>query len=783
MKHFLLLSATVLGFNVANGQMGFTPNQGQFANQEGKPVDNVLFKACGTGPGIFITTTGLTYVFEQKREELVVDRDEVTVGTVDWSAIHMNLIGANIRPENVVMEDEVPGVTNYYYPHCPDGIIGVKSFHKITIKEIYPGIDWIIMADDVNGVAHDFLVHENGNHRMIRMNYVGLTAPLTLNEKNELTLVSKYGTMYEGGLKVYRENSEFPIPAYFNVKGNEVSYLIVRAGCQPILIDPPLQWEMLQQSTGYDYGSGVVATRDNSGDVLGCGYTDGADFPVMNATQGTLSGQEDAVIYRLDASGNRLWSTYFGGTDIDNAKGIATDASGNAYVVGHTNSQDLPVLNSLQGNYGGGTYDAFIAKYNSTGVVQWASWRGGTGADFGTAITADDNGTCYVVGYTATTLNFPLLNPIQPTKAGSAGVYDGFIMSFTSAQTMQWSTYYGGTDEERFRAVALDPTGTNIVIAGNTMSGNFPTAGNPFQLFNGQAWFTSDAIIMKMTTGQSVVFASYCGGYEDDAAYGITTDDVGNIYATGYTYSSDFPKVILPGAYSDTSLNAIGVNDVFVVKCNPTGTTLLWSTYFGGTMNDYGYGIGFDQFVGVYICGNTASTDFPVQQPLDLNYYQPVQGDAGTYYDAFIAWFDVNDGLAWSTYFGGANSEELYSLSVGQAGDLYVTGVDSNEISIAKFNPGLPTTIPSVSWWSPSTLTFYPNPVIEDVSMLYSVTIEGMSTVQVFDAQGKLVLSQQHNFVSGMNYYSISVAMLPVGEYTLQIATGIDRCGGKFIKQ
>lgn len=785
MKRILLFTASLLGFSCVNAQMGFTPNQGQFADQSGKPTDNVLFKAEGTGPGIFVTTNGLTYVFEQSRTETVNDRDEVTTRRIDWSAIHMDLVGATILKENIVVEDELAGVSNYYYAHCPQGILGVKSYHKITIKNIYPGIDWIITADDTKGIAHDFLVHPDGNHQMIRMQYRGLTAPITINEKQQLTLTSSLGTIYEGGLKVYNDETKQPIHSYFSVNGTEVSFFILQRRKCKMVIDPPLQWSMPQASSGFDYGSGVAATKDGSGDVIGCGYTDGSDFPVMNATQGTLSAQEDAIIYRLDANGARLWSTYFGGTDIDNCKGIATDLAGNAYVVGHTNSQDLPVMNSLQGNYGGGVYDAFIAKYNNAGVMQWASWRGGTGTDFGTAITSDDNGSIYLVGYTNTTVNFPLLNAIQPTKAGSAGVYDGFVMALTSAQVMNWSTYYGGTDEEKFRAVALDPSGTNIVIAGNTMSGNFPTAGTPFQLYNAQAWFTSDAVIMRMSTTQTVVFASYCGGYEDDIATGITTNAAGNIYVTGYTTSSDFPKVVQGApAYSDTTLNAIGVQDAFIVLCDAAGTTLFWSTFFGGTSSDYSFAIGYKQNYGIYVCGNTTSTDFPVHQPADLNYYQPTHGDGGNFNDGWIAWFDINDSIRWSTYLGGPNSEEVYALSIGMQSEIFIAGVDSNDIGIAKFNPGLPTTnYVATCWFGPYDIYLYPNPATNVLQLTFD-SMEGYVNLEITDIAGRLVRREQFYAELGSNTFQINVEELAKGSYTLKLNTPI---GGesmhKFIKE
>src|SRR5688500_16173841 len=119
MKNVLLLSVVAISFSL-NAQMGFTPNKGQFADQNGHYADHVLFKACGTGPGIFVTDQGLTYVFTKKNETR--QGDEPAVTSTEWSSIAMQLIGADIRRENVVTENELPGISNYYYAHCPQGI-------------------------------------------------------------------------------------------------------------------------------------------------------------------------------------------------------------------------------------------------------------------------------------------------------------------------------------------------------------------------------------------------------------------------------------------------------------------------------------------------------------------------------------------------------------------------------------------------------------------------------------------------------------------------------------
>src|ERR1044072_6961395 len=112
MKHFVLFASALFILCTASAQMGFTPNQGQFADQAGNPADKVLFKACGSGPGIFVTTSGLSYVFTEKKATRSTENDDIAAPR-QWAAIHMNLVGADIRRENIVMEDELPGVSNY----------------------------------------------------------------------------------------------------------------------------------------------------------------------------------------------------------------------------------------------------------------------------------------------------------------------------------------------------------------------------------------------------------------------------------------------------------------------------------------------------------------------------------------------------------------------------------------------------------------------------------------------------------------------------------------------
>ena len=194
MKKFLLIPAFAfcaaqIGFSQpvtskpSDVEMGFEENKGQLADKNGNLLPNVLFKSRGTGPGIYITTSGLTYVFVQK-DAHSANADEAKTKT-SWSKIEMNLENASIKKENIVCENELPGYSNFYYAHCPQGILNVRSFHSVTIKNIYPGIDWVFNADAKSGMAHDFIVHPGADPNVIRINYKGTNAPVTLDNTSK----------------------------------------------------------------------------------------------------------------------------------------------------------------------------------------------------------------------------------------------------------------------------------------------------------------------------------------------------------------------------------------------------------------------------------------------------------------------------------------------------------------------------------------------------------------------------------------------------------------------
>src|ERR1051326_2383760 len=433
---------------------GFTENKGQMVDQTGKPVSHVLFRGNrANAPAVFITGTGLTYLFSET-PEMNDPAAEHTSCKKKWSRTDMVLENASIKKENVVASQPIPGYSNFYLAHCPGGILNVHTYQNVLVKNVYPGIDWNIYSDAQNKMEYDFIVHPGADPSQIEISYKG--AQHIIPTEKSLQLISSCGSFTEGNLFSYEKESGHQVSSSYKWNAGEITFALGNYDhSKTIVIDPPLQWSSLQTGSGTEYAYAIALSKDGTGHTVVTGYSDSPDFPTLSAYQGTLSGPEDMVIVRLDASGNRVWSTYYGGSNIDGGKGIGTDLSGNAYVCGYTGSSNFPTLNPAQASYGGGTYDIVAVKLNASGVRQWATYYGGVGTDYGNALCADDNGNIYMTGYTASS-NFPLVNAIS---TGSGQATDAFVMKMKPGGTVRWSDFFGNIDDDRGRAITINSTG------------------------------------------------------------------------------------------------------------------------------------------------------------------------------------------------------------------------------------------------------------------------------------------------------------------------------------
>ena len=407
-------------------------------------------------------------------------------------------------------------------------------------------------------------------------------------------------------------------------------------------------------SEGSERGHGIAVTEDGSCYVTG--FTQSSDFPTQYAFNNTYSGNTDAIVTKLDGSGSLLWSTFFGGSDLDYSNDISVASDGSCYVTGETYSSDFPTKNAYNSTYSGNK-DTFLAKFSASGQLLWSSYLGGNESDEGQSIAVASDGSCYVTGFTISS-NFPTQNAFDSTHNG---YYDAFVAKFSTNGTLLWSSYLGGSaGSERGYGIAVTSDGS-CYVTGFTQSSDFPTLDAYDPTHNGY----TDVFVSKFNASGSLLWSTFFGGTLGEEARGITVASDDSCYITGITYSIDFP---LLNAFNST----LGFCDAFVSKFSSEGS-LLWSTYLGGNDTDSGYDIAVTSDGSCYVTGETQSSDFPTKNAFNSSL-------SGGYVDAFISKFNASGFLLWSTYLGGSEGRDSgYSLAVTEDGSCFVTGTTRSD--------------------------------------------------------------------------------------------------------
>ena len=322
---------------------------------------------------------------------------------------------------------------------------------------------------------------------------------------------------------------------------------------------------------GTDIDSPRGIAVDGAGSAYVVGETPSGDFPTTaGAFRRTSSGQYDMFVTKLNPTGSALaYSTFLGGTQVDDGESISVDAGGNAYAQGFTSSTDFPTTPGAFDTTHNGTFDTTLTKLNPTGsALVYSTYLGGQGFDTGNDLTVDGGGNAYIGGNTSST-DFPTTpGAFDTTPDGS----DAFVTKLNAAgSALVYSTVIGGSSGDSANGIILDPAG-NAWLAASTSSTDFPvTADAADASFNGGA---ADAIIAELNaSGSALLYATFLGGSQSEFAADIGRDSAGDLYVTGITYSMDFPATT--GAF-DTIFNgdpSIFWGDAFVTKISLTGGT------------------------------------------------------------------------------------------------------------------------------------------------------------------------------------------------------------------
>jgi hypothetical protein len=504
---------------------------------------------------------------------------------------------------------------------------------------------------------------------------VGGAKGLKLSKDGEIIIQTGLGELKLSKPIAWQEKDgkKLPVEVSYKLLGkNRYSFEVAKADPRlPIVIDPILQSTYLG-GDGEDYAY-ALAIHPTTGEVYVAGETWSTSFPnTTGGAQARFGGSfPDAFVARLNSSLTQiLQATYLGGRGADEAYTIAIHpTTGEVYVAGWTSSADFPrTSGGAQTSHGGGFFDAFVARLNSslTQILQ-ATYLGGRGADEAYTIAIHPTtGEVYVAGYTDST-DFPRTSGGAQTSNG--GLNDVFVARLNSSLTQIFqATYLGGSSIDYAYALAIHPTTGEIYVAGRTSSTDFPRTSGGAQTSNNGV---SDAFVAKLNSSLTQILQStYLGGRGADEAYTIAIHPTtGDVYVAGRTSSTDFPRTS-GGAQASKNFGS----DAFVARLNSSLTQIFQATYLGGSGGDYANALAVHPTTGeVYVAGYTDSTDFPRTSG-------GAQTSNGGLNDVFVA--RLNSSLTQifqATYLGGSSIDYAYALAIHPTtGEIYVAGQTSS---------------------------------------------------------------------------------------------------------
>ena len=454
-----------------------------------------------------------------------------------------------------------------------------------------------------NGIKYEYHVNVGANVQDIKTRYEGLDYQSSIKPKKLVLSIGEHQIIDEG-LRVFQEN-DVEIDARFTSDDrNTFGFDVSNFDTTRKLIIDPLIYSTFIGGSGYEIVRDMVL--DNDGNAYLVGYTTSVDFPTSaTAYNDTFSGPlDDIIVLKLSADGSTLlYSTYIGGNGSDVAYGIDIDASGCVYVTGCTDSTNFPVVNAYDDTYNG------------------------KNAEFG---------DCFI---------------LKLSSDGSSLIY---------------STYFGGSGDDLAFAVTIDFE-NNVIFTGETTSTDFPLHNAIDSKFDGVV----ECIFVKIATnGSTVIFSTYFGETEQygfERGYALVTNDNGDIYFTGKTFSDNITVT------DETTFGSYhGATDTFLVKLSGDGS-LLYSACIGGQMEDDPHAIKIDSANNLYLAGVTNSNDFPVVNAYDDEYsYRS---------DIYLMKLSMNEStpeILFSTFLGGSYKDGAQDLCFDSKGNVYITGSTSS---------------------------------------------------------------------------------------------------------
>ncbi|HET7751121.1 MAG TPA: SBBP repeat-containing protein, partial [Terriglobales bacterium] len=609
-----------------------------------------------------------------------------------FRALTLELLGAN-PGATIAPSGRLPGVSNYLLGSNPSQWhTNVPHFARVHYRDIYPGVDLVYYGRQQQ-LEYDFVVAPNADPGHIRLHVQGAMA-LSVDDDGNLNLELPGSAIQLRRPQVYQQigNRKHQVAArYVLDSGNRVAFALGDYDHRrALVIDPRLAYFSYLGGSG-DETAPAIAVDSAFNAYLAGTTTSPTDFPTTaGAKQTSLNGTKNIFVTKFNSAGTGLvFSTYLGGTGTDTAAGIAVDKGFNVYVAGTTSSGDFPVTpGSAYQSSPKGAGDVFVTELNSSGSgLVYSTYLSGTNADSASGVAVGPlAGTVFVTGTTQST---DFANVTRPGNL--TGSSEFFVAELNTgkqgAASRVYTTYVGGSTPLSGPAVtdgggiAVDSSG-NAYITGGTNYTDMPVVNAYQASLKG----TENAFVAKLDPNgalSSKSFLTYLGGNGTDIGAAIAADSAGNAYVTGSTSSTTFPVVTATGGALYQGVYGTGATDAFATKIAAAGTTLIWSTYIGGSGDDSGLAIAVDANQNTFVTGSTTSTNLlTIPNPPTTNPPNPPQPASGGGTDAFVAEFNVSGMAQFVSYLGGTGTDRGTGIALDVDGNPYVAG-DTTSPSLA----------------------------------------------------------------------------------------------------
>lgn len=739
--------------NYDNLPLHFEPNLGQIDSRIKFTARGKSYNLSLSATGATFTVRRQSSLPKSAQERL---QSEKQSSRTKQAVVQMQVVDADAAAQTIGV-DELAGKSNYFIGSDPNKWrTDVPNYGRVHYSEVYRGIDLEYYGNN-RQLEYDFIVKAGADPRSIRLRYNGVknlrvdkegelileTGLGEMRQKKPVIYQEENGARREiaGGYKIHGQETSFWLGEYDAKKTLVIDPVIVYATYHggtgedtgnAIAVDASGNAYIVGNTsggfpvtTGQSYGGGtsdifisklnpsgngfVYSTYlggnqtdsgkgiavDPQGNVYVTGQTNSNDFPRSPSPRQNSygGGTGDAFVTKLNAAGNALvYSTFHGGSGTDDGTDIAVDSSGQVYLTGATSS-DFPTFSARQFNYGGGTSDAFISKFNAAGnAFIFSTYHGGSQADFGRGIAIDSAANIFITGHT-TSSNFPTSSPAQFANGGET---DAFVTKFSAdGQTLTYSTYHGGSLGDYGYDIAIDNSGSAF-ITGETASANFPISSS-LSTFGGGG---GDSFVSGFNSSGSRSYSKFLGGAGYEYGFGIAADRTGKVYVTGGTDSPDFPKV-------NAQQRTFGGGQDAYITIFYSNSGLFYSSYFGGAGSDGGQAIAVDAANNIYVAGVTASNNLSPTTAPQQNYgggasdgfvlkfntlaptYVSVSGRVTNPNNEFLEGVYIRASGDDSAQTSSSSSDGTYTLNLPENGNYLISPIGVNNFLNNTFTIGL----------------------------------------------------------------------------------------------